>query len=612
MPAEIPDSDRKDDATAPAAHGRDESPATTAARRPAVELLFPGATSAKEDRANRTQHQLIEEALRENEERLRLAVEAGKIGTCDWNYHAGKMRWNATRFRMYGLEPQNRIMDAEEFYAAVHPDDRARVQREITAGVEGPGEHSEEYRVVWPDGTVRWIAETGRVVEWKDQKPLRIISVLFDVTGRRESEAAVRKSEETLRLVLENAREYAIVSTDLEHRVTTWNVGAERLLGYREREILGQTAKVIHTPEDLASGRSEEESRRALDKGRAAHESWHVRKDGSRFWGSGVLTVMRDAQGVAVGFVKIFRDQTSELQAKEELERSRADLRAALQEAERARSAAEHARALAETAGQAKDHFLAVLSHELRTPLTPVLMAVHLLGRNQDLPKATRDALDMIQRNVQIEAHLIDDLLDLTKITRGKLEIVRQPLNLHQAVQHAVEITAGDVQSKAQRLTVELTATEHTLSGDPTRLQQVFWNLLKNASKFTPDGGSIHITSRDDSGRIIVEISDTGIGFEAEAVTRIFDAFAQADNVVMQKFGGLGLGLAISKATVDAHGGRLHARSEGQDQGATFTVELPLTVENGNEGSDHSYAPPEPFPTRDSGLYRPLDETQGR
>ena len=307
----------------------------------------------------------------------------------------------------------------------------------------------------------------------------------------------------------------------------------------------------------------------AAREGRFQEEAWRMRKDGSRYWGDELVVALRGGDGELIAYAKFCRDLTGRKRYEDE--------RTRLLAAEQA------ARAEAEAASKAKDHFLAVLSHELRTPLTPVLMAVHLLGRNRNLSASMRDALEMIAHNVRIEAHLIDDLLDITKITRGHLEIVRQPMDLHEAVRRAVEISASDLEGKAQKLTVNLDATEHTLSGDSTRMQQVFWNLLKNASKFTPEEGSIHLRSYNGPDRLIVEVSDTGIGFEAEAATRIFDAFAQASEQVMRQFGGLGLGLSISKATVIAHGGALSARSDGCGKGATFTVELPLHAEDGEE-----------------------------
>jgi len=372
-----------------------------------------------------------------------------------------------------------------------------------------------------------------------------------EVIERARSEEVLRENQERLRLVVENARDYAIFSADLTRRVTSWNAGAERLLGFTEAEILGQSADVIFTPEDRAAGVPEDETRTALAEGRASDERWHLRKDGSRFWGNGVMTAMRDPSGAAVGLVKIFRDETAARKAREETEAAR----------------------------HAKDQFLAMLSHELRTPLTPVLMAVRALEKLDNLTPMARDALEMIRRNIQIEATFIDDLLDVTRIEHGKLELVTQPLDLHDVLRRVLEVVAGDLQNKKQHSIVTMDATDHRLEGDPVRLQQVFWNLLKNASKFSPDGGTIRLATSSRDGRIQVTVSDSGIGFAPDAVERLFTPFSQADATVTQQYGGLGLGLAIAKAAVDGHGGTLRARSDGPGKGAEFTVELPLVRE---------------------------------
>ena len=291
-------------------------------------------------------------------------------------------------------------------------------------------------------------------------------------------------------------------------------------------------------------------------------EDWTVRKGGELYWSDELLVPLRGEDGQLIAFAKFCRDLSARKAAEDERTRLLADTQAA--------------RAEAEAAGEAKDHFLAVLSHELRTPLTPVLMAVHMLARNPEMPASARQTLEMIERNVQVEARFINELLDITQINRGKMEIENEPVDLHEAVQRAVEVAGDDAERKRQQVTVALAAGSHEVRGDATRLQQVFWNLLKNASKFTPAGGSIRVLSRGEPGRVVVEVSDTGIGFEPQEAGRLFEAFAQASLEVTQKFGGLGLGLAIAKATVTAHGGTLHARSEGRGRGATFTVDLPL------------------------------------
>jgi two-component system CheB/CheR fusion protein len=233
------------------------------------------------------------------------------------------------------------------------------------------------------------------------------------------------------------------------------------------------------------------------------------------------------------------------------------------------------AKEAAEAANSAKDRFLAALSHELRTPLTPVLARVSNLERERGLDGRLRRELAVVRRNVELEARLIDDLLDLTRITRGKLELRCSAGDLRAFVEHAVETCRNQsLAAKELRLNVELETKEHRVLADGPRMTQVFWNLLENAVKFTPRGGEIRVRSRhEDDGFVAVEVSDTGIGIEPDLLPRVFDAFEQGQRP--QSYGGLGLGLAISKSIVELHGGTLTAASDGVERGATFRVRLP-------------------------------------
>jgi PAS domain S-box-containing protein len=229
----------------------------------------------------------------------------------------------------------------------------------------------------------------------------------------------------------------------------------------------------------------------------------------------------------------------------------------------------------AEEANRAKDRFLAMLSHELRTPLTPVLMTIASLRRESNLTDDIRHDLEVLQRNVELEALLIDDLLDLTRIAHGKLELHNDAVDIHATIEHALTISAGDLIGKKIQVMRYFDAREHHCWADPARLQQVFWNLVKNSAKFTPEGGRIEIsTQNNEAHQIIVEIRDNGIGIEQNLMPRIFDAFEQGGGTVTSKYGGLGLGLAICKRVIDLHRGTIEAQSEGKGRGAKFTVTL--------------------------------------
>ena len=260
----------------------------------------------------------------------------------------------------------------------------------------------------------------------------------------------------------------------------------------------------------------------------------------------------------SVGRVWTFRDITERKRAEEKLRA---------------------AKIAAEKANQAKDDFLALLSHELRTPLTPALAAASYLAEHEDLPPELREEVTAIRRNVQFEARLIDDLLDLTRISRGKLQLNPEAVDAHRLVQNALTIVHEDVTRKGLEVVTDLGASEHHVWADPIRIQQVFWNLLNNAVKFTPHGGRIAIRTSNDDGRFMFEITDTGVGIEPEHQARIFNAFEQGEVSVIRQFGGLGLGLTIAQTLVKLHGGAISVQSEGKDRGASFRVTLDVLPE---------------------------------
>lgn len=247
------------------------------------------------------------------------------------------------------------------------------------------------------------------------------------------------------------------------------------------------------------------------------------------------------------------------------------------------------ARDRAVAASRAKDDFLAKLSHELRTPLNPVLLLSSDAANNPDLPAEVRADFELIAKNVELEARLIDDLLDLTRITRGKLMFEMRPVDVHTLLDEAVAMVRGDLTDKKIELTANLAAPQHMVMGDDVRLKQIFWNVFKNAVKFTPVAGTITVQTSMSAGggRLVIRITDTGIGMTSEELGRIFEAFSQGDHATQgaHQFGGLGLGLAISRMLVERHAGTIRALSQGRNCGTTFEIELPiLSVESEKNG----------------------------
>jgi signal transduction histidine kinase/CheY-like chemotaxis protein len=249
-------------------------------------------------------------------------------------------------------------------------------------------------------------------------------------------------------------------------------------------------------------------------------------------------------------------------------------------------------------ASRAKDDFLAMLSHELRTPLNPILLIASEAATNRELPPRVRTDFDTIRKNVELEARLIDDLLDLTRITRGKIILEKRFLNVHQVLADALATLREEMDAKQIGLRLKLDAARQTVFADALRVQQIFLNLIKNAVKFTPVGGQITVESSVTDNKLIIRVADTGVGMLPEELAGIFTAFSRdnhAPNGGTNRFGGLGLGLAISQRLAEFHAGKIHAASAGRDQGSTFSVELPLAQAQ-EQNADTVNEPPDPLP----------------
>jgi PAS domain S-box-containing protein len=300
------------------------------------------------------------------------------------------------------------------------------------------------------------------------------------------------------------------------------------------------------------------------DAGDYRHELRIRRHDGKYRWFDARIVAMRDSDGV----IRKWFGSCTDIHPQRE----------AIEERERLLASEQAARHAAEEANRAKDRFLAMLSHELRTPLTPVLAGARVLELIPELPEQARSCVVMIRRNVELEARLIDDLLDLTRVANGKLRLSLETVDVHEVIDSVLELFRSEIQVKQQDVHVDKTAQHHYVLADRARLQQMLWNLIRNAAKFTPDGGHIYVRTRDERMHVQISIEDTGIGIEPEQIGKLFNAFEQGNQNMTQQFGGLGLGLAITKALTDVHGGTVMAHSPGAHCGATFTITLPTAA----------------------------------
>lgn len=424
-------------------------------------------------------------------------------------------------------------------------------------------------------------------------KTNKVMGGLYRELERKTDELEVER--DFIDTIIETVGSY-IVIFDKEGSLVRFNRASEELTGYGVEELRGKKAWEIAVIEEDAA-----KVRDAFDQLQNGAESVRIdmrlktKTDEERLV-SMTFTALSDEFGIPVTIIASGIDITERWRAEEKIRRvneeleervrertsqlltSNHELEREVAERRKAEAALQHAKTQAEEANSAKDRFLAVLSHELRTPLTPVLAIVQMLHEDSDVSDETRTWLDTIQRNIQLEARLIDDLLDLTRISNGKVQIAKKKIALHNVVSDAIGTCQQDVHRKKLRLDVKFGTMNDWTEGDPARLQQVFWNLLKNAVKFTPEGGVVKVHTMIEGDNVVCSIRDTGIGIPPENLPRVFEPFDQGEESITKQFGGLGLGLAISRALVEQHGGTISARSEGRGHGAEFRVSLPLST----------------------------------
>jgi PAS domain S-box-containing protein len=648
-----------------------------------------------------TARKQFEEELRESEQRLKLAQQAGKIGTWEWNLLTNEVTWSDGIWKLLALEPNSITLNLESFTVFIHPDDREQAIKSVEILLAQGDEYQDEFRVIRQDGVTRWFLSKGKVSRTEDGRPERLLGINVDITDRKRAEAALAESNQTLQAIVQ-ACPLAIMGLRADGTVQIWNPAAERIFGWSQQEVLGKFLPAI--PENkrdeflnnlaltiqgqgLVSVEAQRQKkgnvlfdvelwsapvdetqagisclsvvadiseRKSIEQERKqAEESLRQSEERYRYLAESIpqLVWTADAQGVlidvnqrwstftglnleqvqTVGWVAVVHPDdltilgdnwaiaqqngtyyqaegrirradgvyrwhlhqaiplkneqsqaikwfgtATDIEDQKQLEQQRIHL---LQQEQIAREQAE-------TANRIKDEFLAVLSHELRTPLNPILGWAKLLRTCELDAKKIDRALETIERNAELQAQLIEDLLDISRILQGKLALNACPVNLVNAIEAALETVQLSAQAKGIQIQTVLNAKGIQVKGDANRLQQIVWNLLSNAVKFSTSGGCVEVRLEQIETYAQIQVKDHGQGISPDFLPHVFEYFRQADSSTTRQFGGLGLGLAIVHHLVELHGGTVTGESPGIGMGTTFTVRLPLMSDRYTENAE--------------------------
>ena len=538
----------------------------------------------------------VEAALRQMNERFRLATLAIDGIVFEWDMLSGEVYRSEGLYQLIGVRPEDAAPTREWWMERIHPDDLARIESGIES-LESLGDRYEgEYRVRHASG--RWIDvwERGCLLRDESGQIVGIVGFTTDITNRKQAEITLRQSEERYRYLAESIPQL-VWTANAEGALLDLNQRWLDFTGLTFAQAQTEGWEAIAHPDDLPI-LGEKWAAAQKDGTRYQAEGRIRRADGVYRWHLHQAIALKDEQN---RIVKWFGTAT-DIEDQKQIEQQRDRL---LQQEQVAREKAEQANRI-------KDEFLAVLSHELRTPLNPILGWTRLLQTGKVNPTKTAEALSTIERNVKLQAQLIEDLLDVSRILRGKLNLDIAPVNLGNAIASALETVKLAAQAKNIQIHTELDPNAIVVAGDAARLQQIFWNLLSNAVKFTPQGGRVEVRlteilhleaepqysrSQVEPGNEIrealppvvqdvrsthinrhaqIQVIDNGKGIKPEFLPYVFEHFRQEDSAITRKFGGLGLGLAIVRQLVELHGGNVFVESQGEGTGATFTVRLPL------------------------------------
>jgi PAS domain S-box-containing protein len=498
------------------------------------------------------------ERLRASESRLRAALQSGRTVAWEWDLRTDTVVRSDNAPVLLGLPAENPARQGDTFTSYIHPDDRERARAAIARARATMTPVAVEFRLVRPDGSVIWVLDDGEFELDGTGRPIRMRGILRDVTEQKAAEerlAFVTDHAPVLIAQIDDRERYVFVNRPYAAR---YGARPDELIGRGVREVVGEAGYTQLGPH-LRAGLSGE-----------GEQGWESTEGDQHFEFRAARD--HDERGAVRGLLVVISDITERKRAELELERAHRE---------------------AEAANRAKDEFLATLSHELRTPLNAILGWARMLEAGKLDEDTTRRALDAIHRNTVAQTQLVEDLLDVARIAAGKLRLDVRPLDLADVIERALDSVRPATEAREIRLQRVLDPRIGPVMGDPDRLQQVMWNLLANAVKFTPRGGRVQVFLARVNSHLEIRVSDTGVGIPPALLPYVFERFVQGDSRAAGSHRGLGLGLALVKHLVEQHGGTVRAESPGPGQGTTFVVTLPLMIHPGQPAPDriHPTAP---------------------
>ena len=548
-----------------------------------------------------TERKQIEQSLEVNRDRLDLVLQASQLGLWYCDLPFDKLVWNDKCKEHFGLTPDTEVT-IDLFYAQLHPDDRERTRTAIDQSIEQKSGYDIDYRTVAPDGQVRWIRAIGRGFYDATGNPMHFDGITVDISDRKRQEEERSRVEARERQYMHRLQRLAEASVAINSTLSL-----DEIL----KLITEQAREIIEAHQSVTSMSVDDNWAQAINAVSLSDKYAQWRQYDEKTDGSGIYTLvcrmqrpMRmtqaelEAHPAWRGFGKhagnhppmrgwlavplTTRDRKNigliQLSDKYEGEFTQEDEAILVQLAQMASATIDNARLYQESqqANRLKDDFLATLSHELRSPLNAMLGWLTLLRTRKFDEAAKTRALETIERNARTQAQLVEDILDVSRIIRGQLRLNVRPVTVVPVIESALDTVRPAADAKSIRLQSVLDPAAGPVSGDSDRLQQIIWNLLTNAVKFTPKGGRVQICLERINSHVEITVTDTGQGISAEFLPYVFDRFRQADGSITRSYNGLGLGLAIVRHLVELHGGTVHAESPGKGLGARFTVKLPL------------------------------------